>query len=231
MQTSIPSPLDLVWKSLFFYVVLVVVMRFMGKREIASLSPLDLVVTIMIADAAIIAIEEDRFPIWVGLIPVATIAGAEITLSYLMLKNMRIRAWVAGKPSVVVAHGRIAENELRGMRYNLDELLSQLRQCNIHNIADVEFAILEPTGNLSVIPKSDKRPAQPSDLGLSPPPDGLPVNLIVDGVVDDEMLEELKKDYRWLSQQLSNQGIKRPEDVFLCSLDAQGKLFIQTKER
>lgn len=230
-STPVPSPLGLFWKSVLFYVVLVLVMRVMGKREIASLSPLDLVVTIMIADAAIIAIEEDRFPVWVGLIPVATIAGAEISLSWLMMKSMRLRAWVAGKPSVVVAHGRVVEKELRGMRYNLDELLSQLRQCNIANVADVEFAVLEPTGKLSVIPYADKRPVQPADLGLSPQSSGLPVNLIVDGVVDDEILKELNKSREWLDAQLAAQGIPGPAEVFLCSLDGQGTLFIQTKDR
>ncbi len=226
-----PDPLGLFWKSLLFYVFLVVVMRIMGKREIASLSPLDLVVTIMIADAAIIAIEEDRYPVWVGLIPVTTIAAAEVGLSYLMLKNMRIRAWVAGKPSVVISHGKINENEMRSLRYNLDELLSQLRQCNIHNVADVEFAILEPTGKLSVIPKAGKRPVQPADMGLAPPQEGLPVNLVVDGVVDDEMMREIGKDRRWLDQQLANLGFRGPEDILLASLDSQGGLFVQPKER
>ncbi len=230
-STPVPSPLGLFWKSILFYVVLVLVMRIMGKREIASLSPLDLVVTIMIADAAIIAIEEDSYPVWVGLIPVATIAGSEIALSWLMMKNMRLRAWVAGKPSVVIAHGRIVEKELRGMRYNLDELLTQLRQCNIPSVADIEFAILEPTGKLGVIPFADKRPVQPADMGLSPQSSGLPVNLIVDGVVDDEMLKELKKSREWLQQQLAGQGIPGPEEVFLCTLDSQGTLFIQTKDR
>ncbi len=228
---SQPQPLALFGKSLLFYLVLVLIMRVMGKREIASLSPLDLVVTIMIADAAIIAIEEDRYPVWVGLIPVATIAAAEISLSWLMLKSMRLRAWVAGKPSVVIAHGHIVERELRSMRYNLDELLSQLRQKNIHNVADVEFAVLEPTGKLSVIPKAEKRPVQPADLGLSPPRSGLPVNLIVDGVVDDEMLRELGKSRDWLRNQLARQGIGDPAEVLLCSLDAQGQLFVQLKER
>lgn len=226
---QVPSPFGLFWKAVFFYVLLVIVMRVMGKREIASLSPLDLVVTIMIADAAIIAIEQDELPVWVGVIPVVTIAGAEIGLSWLMLKSMRIRAWVAGKPSVVIAHGKIHEREMRSLRYNLDEMLSQLRQCNIHNVADVEFAILEPTGKLSVIPKAEKRPVQPSDLGLSPPRDGLPVNLIVDGVVDDEMLRKLKKDHRWLADQLARQGLAGPGEVLLASLDPQGNLFIQVK--
>lgn len=201
----------------------------MGKREIASLSPMDLVVTIMIADAAVIAIEQDKYPVWVGLIPVGILALAEISLSYLMLKNMRIRAWVAGKPSVVISHGRINEAELRSLRYNVDELLSQLREANVPNIADVEFALLEPTGKLTVVPKAEKRPVTPQDMGLAPPREGLPINLVVDGVVDDEMLKELNKDRAWLENQLSLNGYKI-EDVFLASYDVQGNFYIQPKK-
>lgn len=231
MSAQIPSPIGLVWKTLLFYLALIIVMRVMGKREIASLSPLDLVVTIMIADAAIIAIEEDQFPVWVGLIPVGTLALAEIGLSYLMLKSMRIRAWVAGKPSVVIAHGRVNENEIRSLRYNIDELMGQLRECNYPNITDVEFAILETTGKLSVIPKAEKRPATPYDLGLSPPREGLPVNLIVDGVVDDEIMKELNKDRSWLDAQLKHQGYESPNDVLLMTMDVQGNLHVQGKEK
>ena len=143
-----------------------------------------------------------------------------------MLKSMRLQAWVAGKPSVVIAHGRIVEKELWSLRYNLDELLSQLRQKDAY-----DFAILEPTGKLSVIPKAEKRPVQPADLGLSPARSGLPVNLIVDGVVDDEMLRELGKSRDWLRNQLARQGIGDPGDVLLCTVDAQGQLFVQVKER
>ncbi len=227
--SQMPSPLGLFGKTVLFYLVLVVVMRVMGKRELAKLSPLDLVVTIMIADAAIIAIEQDRLPIWVGLIPVGTIAAMEVGMSYLMLKNMRVRAWVAGKPSVVIAHGRINENELRALRYNLNELLSQLREKNVHRVSDVEFAILEPMGKLSVIPKSDKRPATPADLGVAPPKEDLPVNLVVDGVVDDAILEELGQSREWLDQQLRHQGLDGPHQVLLATYDNQGTLFVQPR--
>ncbi len=224
----IPSPFGLAWKTLFFYIVLIIVMRVTGKREIASLSPLDLVVSIMIADAAVIAIEQDNYPIWVGLIPVGVLAFAEISLSYLMLKNMRIRAWVAGKPSIIVKHGQINEAEMRSLRYNLDELLSQMRETGIHNIADVEFALLEPTGKLTVIPKAEKRPLTPLDLGIIPPKDSLPVNLIVDGQVDDEVLRGIGKNREWLDTQLAKKGLKA-ENVLLASLDAKGDLFVQGK--
>ncbi len=229
MQGQPPSPLSLLGKSLLFYLLLVVVMRLMGKREIASLSPLDLVVTIMIADAAIIAIEEDRYPIWVGLIPVGVIAASEIGMSYLMLKSRWLRALIGGKPSVVIAGGRIRERELRSLRFNVDELLSQLRQKNMPDPADVEFAVLEPDGRLSVVPKADKRPVTPADLGLAPPQDGLPTVLVVDRAVDKKALAALGKDEDWLLAQLQRAGVAGPQEVLLCTVNGRGELFIQKR--
>ncbi len=229
MQGQPPSPLSLLGKSLLFYVLLVLVMRVMGKREIASLSPLDLVVTIMIADAAIIAIEEDRYPIWVGLIPVGVIAASEIAMSYLMLKSRWLRAFIGGKPSVVIARGKIREKELRSLRFNVDELLSQLRQKNVPDPADVEYAVLEPDGRLSVIPKADKRPVTPADMGLAPPQDGLPAVLVVDRAVDRKALAAIGKDEGWLLAQLQGLGLTGPQDVLLCTVNAQGGLFVQKR--
>lgn len=229
MQTPTPDPLSLFLKTVVFYLVLVLVMRIMGKREIASLSPLDLVVTIMIADAAIIAIEEDNHPLWVGLIPVFTIAAGEMLLSYLMLKSLRFRAWVAGKPSIIINRGRIDEGVLRSLRLNLDELLSQLRQSNVATIQDVEWAILEPTGKMSVILKATRRPVIPDDMGLKPPQESLPQNLVVDGAIDDDALTTADRDRMWLMNELKKQGFPGPEKVLLASLDGQGSLTVIKK--
>lgn len=228
-QAQHPSPISLFGTSLLFYVLLVLVMRIMGKREIASLSLLDLVVTSMIADAAIIAIEEDRYPVWVGLIPVDTIAASEIGMSYLMLKSTWLRTMIGGKPSVVISRGKIVEKELRSLRFNVDELLSQLRHKNVPDVADVEYAVLEPDGRLSMIPRADKRPLTPSDLGLAPPQDGLPITLVVDRSVDRLALARLGKDEAWLRAQLRGAGLSGPEEVLLCTVNAQGRLFVQPR--
>lgn len=228
-MNSRPSPLDLFWKTLLFYFLLVVVLRLMGKRELARLSPLDLVVTIMIADAAIIAIEEDRYPVWTGLIPVATIALAEIGLSWGMLKSETLKRWVEGTPTLVISRGKIKEEELRSLRYNLDELLSQLREKNVPDPRDVEFALMEPGGKLSVFPKAEKRPATPQDLALAPPPTELAIPLIRDGVVDEKALKEVGKDLEWLAAQIRAHGLAGPQEVFLLTVDGKGHLFLQPK--
>jgi uncharacterized membrane protein YcaP (DUF421 family) len=226
---SRPSPLGLFWKTLFFYFLLVLVL--MGKRELARLSPLDLVVTIMIADAAIIAIEEDRYPVWTGIIPVATIALAEIGLSWGMLKSERIRRWVEGTPALVISRGEIDEEKLRSLRYNLDELLSQLREKQIPDPREVEFAVLETGGKLSVFPKAEKRPATPQDLGMAPPPTDLAIPLVRDGTVDEKALKEAGKSREWLEAQIQAHGLKGPGDVFLLTVDGKGTVFLQPKAK
>ncbi len=225
-----PSPLDLFWKTLLFYFLLVLVLRLMGKRELARLSPLDLVVTIMVADAAIIAIEEDRYPVWTGIIPVVTIALAEIGLSWGMMKSETLRRWVEGTPTPVIWRGKIEEKKLRSLRYNLDELLSQLREKNIADPRDVDFALLEPGGKLSVVPKAEKRPATPQDLGISPPPAEISIPLIKDGMVDEMGLREAGKDLKWLEEQIKAHGLKSPAEVFLLTVDGGGNVFLQPKE-
>ncbi|MGE5508569.1 MAG: YetF domain-containing protein [Chitinophagales bacterium] len=205
------------------YLFLLVVMRFAGKREIGQVSPFDFVVAVLIGELAAIPLEGHRIPLIFGLVPIATIVLAQVATAYLCLWNNSIRAWTSGRPTVLMTGGRIDAAALRRHRFNISDLLSKLRQQNVYNIDDVEAAILEDTGHLSVILKSQRRPVTPQDLGLSTPYEGLPHTLILDGKIDYASLAVAGLDYTWLHRELVAHGFTSPSEVLLATLETSGK--------
>ncbi len=202
----------------------------MGKRQIGQLQPFELVITIIIAELVVIPMQDKDVPLIEGLVPVFTLLLLQYGVSLLLMKSEGARAIVCGVPSVLVHDGRIVEKELRRLRYNLSDLLEQLRVKDLPNITDVEFAVLETNGDLSVIPKSQKRPLQPEDLKISTSYEGLPLSLIVDGKVKMGSLQKAQLNMEWLQNELQRHGVKRPTDVLYASLSTDGALFVQARE-
>jgi len=217
----------LVLRTILLYFTVLTVIRVMGKREIGELSPFDLVIAIMIAELAVFPLASIDTPLAQGLVPMAVLLILQVGLAFLCLKSPQVRKLLSGVPSIMIRNGRIVESELRRQRYAVDELLLQLREKGYTNPQDVEFAILEASGNLSVVPKASKRPVTPEDLGLSVEYDGLSYPLIIDGQVIDENLAEIKLDRSWLMEQLAGRGINSPKDVFFALIDTRGELFVQ----
>ncbi|HHY05785.1 MAG TPA: DUF421 domain-containing protein, partial [Clostridia bacterium] len=133
-------------------------MRLMGKRQIGELQPFELVIAIMISELAAVPMADTEIPLLDGIIPILTLLLAQVSLAYLSLKNERARAVICGRPSILIEKGTIIESELRRLRINLNDLLEQLRVKNFTNIADIDYAILETNGQMSVIPKGTSRP-------------------------------------------------------------------------
>lgn len=216
-------------RTLILYITTVVLLRIMGKRQIGQLQPYELVVIIMISELAAIPMQNTGIPILNGVIPIFILVAAEIILSYLSLKSERARGIICGRPSVLIENSKIMETELKRLRYNINDLLEQLRLKNIPDLTDVEFAILETSGELSVILKSPKRPIIPQDLNITPDYEGLPVTLIIDGQVIQENLSKKNIDMVWLKNELIKSGIHNIKQVFFATLDSQGKLYFQVK--
>jgi len=216
-------------RTLILYVAVLVVMRIMGKREIGQLQPMELVVALMIADLAAIPMQNTGIPLLSGLIPIIVLMAAQITLSLVSMKSPKIRDIVDGRPSVVLKNGWIMESELRRLRYSINDLLEQLRAKNFPNPSDVEFAILETNGQLSVIPKSQKRPVQPSDLHIDTDYEGMPLTLVSDGVLNRKNLHQVNLDEKWLRDALRKQGVDDLKNIFFANLDTSGKLTYQLK--
>lgn len=219
----------IVLRTLFIYAVVVGLMRFMGKRELGQLSPSDLVVAVMVAELAAIPMERTGIPLYQALVPIATLVGAQVVLASICLKSPVARKWATGTPSVLVENGQIVEKELRKLRYSVNDLISQLRDKSMFNLSDVEFAILETSGKLSVIPKSQKRPVTAADINVPTSYEGLPLPLIVDGVVDAHNLEKMGLNEAWLSRELLKHGLTSASQVLFAALETSGNLYVSKK--
>lgn len=207
--------LEIIFRTLLLYILILIIFRLMGKREIGELSLLDLVVFIMIAEMAAMAIDNTQEPLLNSLLPMLLLVGIQILFALVSLKSKRFRDMMDGQPSIIINQGKIDEYEMRRQRYNFDDLLLQLREEGIINIADVKYAILEPSGKLSVFKKGES-----SDITLP---------LIIDGVIQEENLARINKTNLWLRQELKARGYKDVGQISFCNYDKK-KLFIDLKD-
>nr|WP_154896055.1 DUF421 domain-containing protein [Paenibacillus xylanexedens] len=234
-----------IFRTILMYFIVYGAIRVMGKREIGKLSMFDLVVSIMLAEIAAFVIEDTDKPLYHGIVPMVTVLVVQIGMAFLSLKSRRLRLMIDGKPTVLISKGTLHRDEMRKQRYNLDDLLLQLREQNIDSIGEVEFAILETTGKLTVIPMNNsssgqgysssqnnmKKPRQDKIDGFQNIKyEGLPLPLIMDGKVQDQNLELIQKTRFWLKNQIQQKGVLDFKDVFICSIDHNGKVFVSLKD-
>ena len=207
-------------------------MRIMGKRQLGELQPSELVVAIMISDLASVPMQAIDIPLISGILPVMTLIIAEVMMSYLSLKSKHMRKLLSGEASIIIYDGQIDERELARLRFNINDLLEELRLNSCHDVSDVQVAVIETSGKLSVIPKDSARTATTEDLALKNlRHDGLPCTIVSDGVLDKRELERSGKDIKWFESEMKKRSINRIKDIFIASLDAEGELFIQLKRR
>jgi len=216
-------------RTIILYIIVLVVMRFMGKREIGQLQPFELAISIMIADLATLPMAEPGIPITNGIIPILGLLVMHLIISVINLKSMKMREIICGKPSILIYRGRIQEENMKKERFTINELEERLRGENVFDIGDVEYAILETSGQISVIQKPNKRNTIPEDFGINPEYEGISYDLVVDGKIMKQNLEKLGKDYNWLLKQVDAFGIK-PEDALIATIDGKGNFFCQEKE-
>jgi uncharacterized membrane protein YcaP (DUF421 family) len=214
-------------RALVLYIIVVITMRIMGKRQIGQLQPFELAIAIMISELAAVPMQNTGIPLINGIIPILTLLVAQLLMSLLSLKSMRTRALFCGRPAILIEKGKINEEELRKELYTLNDLLEQLRIKNFPNIEDVEYAILETNGQVSVIPKSQKRPLNPQDMSIKTDYEGITIDVIIDGKVMDDNLKTAGKDRQWLVKELRKQQYSSPGDLLFACIDSSGKLFCQ----
>lgn len=216
-------------RTIILYILVLVVMRLMGKREIGQLQPFELAISIMIADLATIPMAEPGIPITNGIIPILGLLVMHLTISIINLKSIKMREIICGKPSILIFRGRIQEKNMKKERFTINELQERLRTYNVSNIGDIEYAILETSGQISIIQKPNKRNTIPEDFNIMPEYEGISYDLVVDGKIMKENLEKIGKDYNWLLKQVDAFGIK-PEDALIATIDGKGNFFCQEKE-
>lgn len=223
--------LNLVVRTLILYGTVIAALRIMGKRQLGELQPSELVVTIMISDLVSVPMQAIDIPLFSGIIPAITLIAAEVFLSFLSLKSRRIRNFLSGEPSIVIYDGHINEKELARLRFNINDLLEELRVNGYHDISDVSVAVIETSGKLSIIPTDKSRTATVGDMQIrNPRCDGLPFTLITDGELNQSELKRSGKSLSWLENELKKRNISDLKHVFIASLNSEGDIFIQTKE-
>jgi len=203
----------------------------MGKRQVGQLQPFELVIILIISEFTAIPSQDTSIPLLAGLMPVFVLLLLGVAIAQLTLKSEKARGIICGTPALLINKGQILEDQLRKNRYNLSDLLEQLRVKNVPDIADVEYAILETNGQLSVIPKTNRRPVNPEDMQIQVKPETLPYTLIMDGKVQYSNFTKAGINENWLNQQLKQANIKRAEDVFFACIDSHGQFFYQLKQK
>lgn len=217
-------------RAIILYIVVLVVMRLMGKREIGQLQPFELAIAIMIADLAAVPMSELGIPLTNGIIPILALLVMYMIISALNMKSIKFRKVISGQPSLLIYRGRIDEKVLRKERITINELQERLRGDNIFNLSDVEYAILETNGEVTVIQKPEKRNVIIEDLNISPEYEGIPYDLVVDGKIMEENLKAIGRDKNWLEKQLKKFDAK-PSNTLIATLDGKGDFFCQKKEK
>ena len=215
-------------RAVVLYIIVLIVMRLMGKREIGQLQPFELAISIMIADLASIPMTETGVPITKGIIPILGLLVMHLLISVLYMKSVRAREIVCGKPRILIYRGKIDEKALIKERFTINELEERLRINSVSSIGDVEYAILETSGNITVIQKPNKRNTIPEDFGIMPDYEGIPYDLVVDGKIMEENLRKIGKNYIWLEKQVEKFGYK-PEEALIVKFDGKGQIFCQKK--
>ena len=216
-------------RTIILYIIVLVVMRFMGKREIGQLQPFELAISIMIADLATIPMAETGIPISSGIIPILGLLVMHSIISIINLKSVKVRELICGKPRILIYRGKIDQKALKKERFTINELEERLRGNNVFDIGDVEYAILETSGQISVIEKSNKRNTKPEDFNIMPEYEGIAYDLVVDGKIMIKNLQKLNKDYNWLEQEVSKFNMK-PEEALIVTIDGKGNFYCQKKE-
>ena len=218
------------FRTIVLYLVLILVVRLMGKRQIGEMEPAEFVVTMLVANLASIPMQDGGIPLFSGLVPILTVLGLELVLSWATLRSLAFRKVLCGKPVILIENGRILQDRLRQTRITLDELMGHLRQKDVLNPQQVQYAILETNGTLSVFPYPEHRPPSAKEAGVKVKPARLPVTLIEDGVLLKENLSRSGKDEAWVEETLG-QYEARVEDTFLLALLGQQVLYIGKEGR
>ena len=216
-------------RTAFLYLVLILSIRMMGKRQIGQMEASEFVVTMLVANLASIPMQDAAIPLYSGLLPILVVLGMELTLSGLILRSVVIRRFFCGKPVILIDNGKILLENLRKTRVTLDELTGHLRSKDVLDVQAVQFAILETDGSLSVFPYPDHRPASAKESGIQTEKQYLPITILEDGYLSRENLQKAGKDRLWLRKTLQQQGATE-QDTLLLTVDSADHVVFLRKE-
>ncbi len=217
------------FRTIALYLVLIAVIRLMGKRQVGQMEPSEFVVTMLVANLASIPMQDSGIPLFSGLVPILTVLGIELVLATLSLRSIRLRKLLCGKPVILIENGNIMQQNLRKTRITLDELTGHLRQKDVLDLKSVQYAILETNGELSVFPYPKERPASAKEAGIPVRRQHLPLTVISDGVVMAENLKKAGKNTAWLEKVLQDRDAQ-VKDTWLLTVDGGNRVVFYRKE-
>ena len=218
-------------RAVVLYMIAVIAIRVMGKRQVGQLQPFELVVVIMIAEVASTPMENISQPILYGVLPVVALIVCHSILSAIVMWSEKIRVWLCGQPTILIRGGAICEKQLRRTAVTLNDLMEVLRMGGYQDIGQVETAVLETGGTVSVLPKASDRPLTPRDMGLTPPEEPLPFPLILDGMVQQDNLDRSGCSAVRLKQVIKELGYQSEKEILFLSVNGQKEILCQGKGR
>ncbi len=217
------------WQTALVFFSLLVFTRFLGKTQVGQLTFYEYISGITIGSIAATVAASDPDKVWSDYYDLVLFVVLTYLVSVITIKSRPLRKLIEGSPTIVIENGRIIEENMQGMRYDIDELNGQLRQQGVLDPNEVQYAILETSGELSVIKKADYQPLTKTDFNIHIPDPSFPIELIMDGVVIERNLDNQKRSKAWLQQQLRNNGIVDVSEVTYAAIDSKGQLFINRK--
>ncbi|NLA86328.1 MAG: DUF421 domain-containing protein [Clostridiales bacterium] len=220
-----------IMRTLIIYAVIIVSLRIMGKRQLGELEPAELVVAVLISDLAAHPLQDIGTPLLYGVIPVLTLLCCQVLMSGLIVKSIKFRKFICGKPSLLIHKGKVVQREMKSNRFTLDELTEQLRKKDISDIGSVKYGVLETDGSLSALLYTAQSPLTPEHMAIQVQDAGYPVIIINEGRVLSDNLNKMGYNEIWLKRQLSNRNASSVSDVYLMTLDENGSVFFLMKDK
>ena len=217
-------------RTIIVYFSLLITMRLLGKRQLGEMELSEFVLAALIADLASLPLQDLGIPMINGLVPIIVLFCCELLIAGVCMRNIRLRAFFSGKPSMLVIRGKICQVEMHRNRFTADELMQELRNQGILDISSVQYAVLETDGKLNVVPFAAKCPATAEQLGINVSDEGYPFIVINNGRVLQGNLKHLGRDLNWLKEKKKKKGLSSPEQVFLMTADRNDHVYLAERE-
>lgn len=206
-------------------------MRIMGKRQLGELELSEVVVAVLISDMASHPLQDIGVPLLNGILPVIVLLCCQILISGAIVKSVRFRAFICGRPSILVENGKIIQGEMKRNRFTVDELTEDLRKKGFTDISKVKYAVLETDGTLNALPYASEMPPSTAQLNIEAEDFSIPYSIISDGKVITRNLIESGHDIHWLNTQLSSRNINSSKDVYYMTVDNFERVYFLAKEQ
>ena len=216
-------------RAVILYTLIIFAIRLMGKRQIGQLQPGELAITILISNIAVLPIEDINVPLALGAVPILTLVCFELLISVLNMKSAKLRTILSGKPIFVIENGKINQKAINSLRFTIDDLMEGLRSCEVFDISQVAYAIVETNGTMSVIKKFPSQNVTAQMLKLQNQTTTIPLVIVSDGKIVNDNLKEIGLTKKWLLNELQKENINK-NDIFIMTADTNKNTFINLKE-